>query len=160
MQRISTGLFIALAWMVAFAPLALASDTQVNVPIGAWIDGVADVVTPVIVLAIGGGLIRVAGPIAGPLIGMLGQKRVNQLLDKAIRYAFNAVKGVTPNGGVLSVDVGNEVIARAMNYAIAHAPKLVSTVIGGQDRLREKIIARLDLPADFSTPGVAPASAG
>lgn len=88
------------------------------------------------------------------LAGALGQGRANELLEKAITYGVNTTAGAV-RGKTLSVKVGNEVLERALEYAVRHAPSLV-TKLGGIQSIREKIIARLDLEADAAIPAPRP----
>jgi hypothetical protein len=72
-------------------------------------------------------------------------RTVDQLLERAIQYGINATADAV-RGKNLSIAVGNQVLERAAEYALAHAPALVRRM-GGMTRLKEKIIARLDLAA-------------
>lgn len=67
-----------------------------------------------------------------------------QLIEKGIDYAINAVKDFT-TGKKLDVNVGSQVVAEALNYIIKHGPEWLITWLGGADAIREKILARLDL---------------
>lgn len=93
---------------------------------------------------------KVAVDALNALAGLLGQGRVDQLLEKAVQYGINATKGAVA-GRTLTVPVGNEVLERAFEYALRHAPRLVSWA-GGAIALREKIIARLNLEEDAAVP--------
>lgn len=88
------------------------------------------------------------------LSGLFGAGRVDQLLDKAITYGINVTAGAV-KGKSLSVKIGNEVLERAFEYAIRHAPTVVR-LAGGSAFVREKIIGRLDLDADVALPAARP----
>lgn len=94
------------------------------------------------------------GAVLDMIAGMTGQGRANELLEKAIVYGINTTAGAA-RGKVLTVKVGNEVLERAFEYALRHAPKLV-TKLGGDTMLREKIIARLDLDESAAVPSPRP----
>lgn len=93
---------------------------------------------------------KVAVDALNALAGLLGQGRVDTLLERAVQYGINATKGAVA-GRTLTVPVGNEVLERAFEYALRHAPRLVSWA-GGAIALREKIIARLNLEEDAAVP--------
>lgn len=91
---------------------------------------------------------------AGPFM----QKFMDQLLQRAIDYGVNAVKGATKDGN-LNIPVGNAVLAHALQYVIDHAPGWLIKAAGGEDGLRQKIFARLNLATtaglqDFNVPPV------
>lgn len=88
------------------------------------------------------------------LSGMAGQGRANELLEKALGYGINTTAGAV-RGKALPVKVGNEVLERALEYALRHAPMLVEK-IGGVAGVREKIIARLELEPDAALPAPRP----
>lgn len=133
-------------------------DGRIEIPWGDWLSEIIKALT-IVVGAVAAWLLRkVPANITAALdmfAGMLGQGRVNELLDKAVTYGVNATSGAV-KGKTLSVGVGNEVLERAFEYALRHAPGLVSK-LGGMTILREKILARLELDADASLPVPKPA---
>jgi hypothetical protein len=86
--------------------------------------------------------------------GMMGQGRADALIEKAIGFGINTTAGAV-RGKTLTVKVGNQVMERALEYAVRHAPKLAEK-IGGIAGVREKIIARLELDADAELPAPRP----
>lgn len=94
-------------------------------------------------------LLRRLPKVAVDALNMIGgitlQKRADELLELAIKYGVNTTAGAV-RGKTLSLKIGNEVLERAFEYALRHAPGLVGK-IGGLVQLREKIIARLDIDA-------------
>lgn len=131
------------------APLAYAaSETTVEVPIGAYVSALADFLSQIalpVVTVIVGWAARMLPKAVADYLAML---RVEQLLTRAVGYGIGAVKGAA-DGRVYNIDVGNKVVAAALSYAIEHAPSVVAWA-GGPDRLKEKIISRLELPANAS----------
>jgi hypothetical protein len=77
---------------------------------------------------------------------VLHTAKVEQLLSRAADYGIVAVAGAV-KGKTMDIKVANEVVAEAMNYAIANAPELAARL---GDNLRPKIVARLApyLPAE------------
>lgn len=137
-------LFLALASAPAAAEAV--SDGKVVAPWGEWVGALAGW-AGVVVVAGGGWLLRklpTAARIAAEGVARVAfAASVDQLLERAVSYGVNAVSGAA-KGKALTIDVGNRVVERAADYALQHAPKIVAQ-IGGMTRLREKLIARLDL---------------
>ena len=136
------------AALALFAAPALAADTTVTVPFGDYIAFAADLVSkyaaPLVAIILG----IAARVLPAAIVDYLAMLRIEQLLTRAVGYGITAVKGAA-EGQTLTVNVGNEVLAQALNYAIKHAPDVV-TWAGGADALREKILARLNVAAGAS----------
>lgn len=132
-------------------------DGSADVPWGDWL---SEILKGLLVL--GGSLaLFVLRRLPKDLVGLLDmvagaflQTRADKLLEKAITYGINTTAGAV-KGRVLTVPIGNEVIERAFEYAVRHAPGLVSK-FGGLTALREMIIARLDLDEAASLPAAKP----
>ncbi|WP_454813748.1 hypothetical protein [Labrys neptuniae] len=134
---------VALFALVAPALAQIATDaasTAVSLPIGQWISDIGTVV-----LAIAGGLIAwIVRKLPAQIAQIITTAQVDQMLTKAIGYAINAVEGATA-GKTLNVNVGNAVLAQALNYVTVHAPQWLIEWLGGLDAIAQKIIARLNL---------------
>lgn len=78
------------------------------------------------------------------IVAIFGNARVELLLTNAINYGVNAVAGAAKDK-VLEVDVGNKVLAQALQYAIDNAPGWLQTWAGGPEGLAKKIWGRLNL---------------
>lgn len=136
---------------------AYAPDGRVDVPWGDWLSEALKAL-----LALAGALAlwllrRLPSTMVSALdmfAGMLGQGRANELLEKAVAYGVNVTAGAV-KGKTLTVNVGNEVMERALEYALRHAPQLVAK-LGGIAVIREKIIARLDLDESAAIPSPRP----
>lgn len=137
--------------------------STITIPYGNWIDQLAVIIRDIGVagLPIILGFVLTALPapirmIAGPFL----QKYAGGILDRAVDYGVNAAKGATKDG-TLSIKVGNEVLAHAAQYFIDHAPAWLTSTLGGEDGVRQKIFARLNIPKeagieDFSQVSAAP----
>jgi hypothetical protein len=77
--------------------------------------------------------------------------RADQLLQKAIDYGVNAVEGATKDK-TLNVDLGNKVLAQAVQYVLDNAPGWLQAWMGGPDQIVKKIFARLNLDPAASAP--------
>lgn len=89
----------------------------------------------------------------GQAVALLLTFRVDQILQKAIDYGVNAVEGAS-KGKVLEVDVGNVVLARAVQYVLDNAPKWLQDWMGGPEQIVQKIFARLNLSPNSTLPSV------
>jgi hypothetical protein len=78
------------------------------------------------------------------LVAIFGNARVELLLRNAVNYGINAVAGATKDK-VLQVDVGSEVLAKALQYAVDNAPGWLLSWAGGPEQLAKKIWGRLNL---------------
>lgn len=97
---------------------------------------------------------------AGPLrFGASGDAvRQIQLALKQIGYSLTgtgwfgpatdtAVETFQKRAGLV-VDVGNAVLARALQYVLDHSPAWLQSWMGGPEQIAQKIIARLNLAPD------------
>jgi hypothetical protein len=134
---------LALAAMPALAFAQAISPTQIQAPIGDWISAALPYVAWVIALLWAWALRFLPASV----VSILKTAQVEQLLKHAIGYGLNAVAGAT-KGQILTADVGNEVIAKAVAYAVEHGPSAIISWLGGEKGLRDRIIARLDLHPD------------
>lgn len=87
------------------------------------------------------------------IYGILVSLRADQLLGKAIDYAINMVKGASKDKE-LSIDVHNEVLAKALQYVLDNAPGWLQSWMGGPEQIANKIIARLNIATDAPPPDV------
>jgi hypothetical protein len=78
------------------------------------------------------------------IVAFFGNGRVELLINNAINYGLNAVAGAV-KGKTLDVDVGNKVLAQALQYAVDNAPAWLQTWAGGPEGLAKKIWAKLNL---------------
>lgn len=134
-------------------PTQFTPDGTVDVPWGDWLAQLLNAAIAIIAAAALWLLRKLPTHMVAALdmfSGMMGQGRVNELIEKAVTYGVNTTAGAV-RGKTLKVGVGNEVLERAFEYAMRHAPGLVAK-LGGMVALREKIIARLDLEEDAAIP--------
>lgn len=125
---------------------------KITIPVASWVDQIAvvvrDVGVAVLPMIIAFVLTMLPAPIrmiAGPFL----QKYSDGILNRALEYGVNAVKGATKDGE-LTVDVGNKVLAHTAQYALDHGPTWWAKAMGGEDGIRQKIFARLNIPVEAS----------
>lgn len=140
MKHLCLGLLV-LALVFNLTPVFAADATSVVVPIGDWVQATLPL--------LGWLMAAVATWVLSHVPAIFKTAQVEQLLAKAIEYALNVVAGASKDK-VLSADVGNAVIAQALNYATTYGPSWVLKYLGGEQGLRDRIIARLDLHPDVS----------
>lgn len=144
MFRIAGALALAFITLIGIAHAAAVDGaTTVAVPVGAWTGEVAGFLGPLVLAFI----IWLLRQIPGALVQRLRTQQAEQLLAMAVNYGLNAVAGAA-KGKVLSVDVGNQVLAQALGYAVDNGPGKLIGWLGGEDGIRDKILARLTLPED------------
>lgn len=88
------------------------------------------------------------------IYAILVTARADQLIQKAIDYGVNAVKDATKDK-TLEVNVGNQVLAKALQYVLDNAPGWLTTWLGGPEAIANKIWARLKLEPAASDNDVA-----
>ena len=135
---------LALPVLLALAASAIAADTTVSVPVGEWVAAVAEVATVILVAA----AVWALRMLPQPVYRLLMMVRAEQLIERAIGYGIQSVAGAA-RGRILTVDVGNRVLAAAARYAVESAGDVVAW-IGGEAEVRRKILARLDLVPEAS----------
>lgn len=119
---------------------AFAADSTVSIPYGQWISDWVPLISASLAALVTWGLRQLPGNI----VAIFGNARVELLINNAIGYGLNAVKDAA-KGKTLSVDVGNKVLAEAMQYAVENAPGWLLSWAGGPEGLAKKIFGRLDL---------------
>lgn len=126
----------------ALAQAVTDGSTTVSLPFGQWLTAAGDFIIPIVAAAALWLIRKLPSQIAALLMTM----RVEQMLTMAIKYAINAVAGAS-HDKPLTLDLGNAVAAKAVQYVIDHAPGWLVSWAGDAEGLREKIIARLNLNA-------------
>lgn len=126
---------------------APAAQPAVTVPLGEWVAGVVNFIIPALGVVLMGFVTYAAKFLPATLqsyVTAQNTQAVEQLLERAITFGLNKVVGATA-GDALTVPVGSQVLAEAAQYAIDHGPDKLIAWAGGEDGLREKILARLKL---------------
>lgn len=90
------------------------------------------------------GLAILARQLPGQFAAVFANSRVQTLVDNAVNYGVNAVADAVKDK-TLTVDVGNKVLAEALQYAVDNAPGYLLSWAGGKDGLAKKIWAKLNL---------------
>ncbi len=145
---LTIGLAGLLLAAVVTAPLA-AETTTVTIPWGDWLSELLGIAGSIIVTLLGALLAWAVGLIPATLRAYITDQRirqVEQLLGRAVDYGIAATQGAV-RGSALGIDVGSEVLANAAQYAVDRGPPKIVAWMGGEDAIREMILARLNLNA-------------
>lgn len=124
-----------------------ADDTTVVVPWGDTLAALLLHFQEFLTVTLLGLLSVVVAKMPSWVTAIMGPAKVEQLLTRAIDYAISTTAGAV-KGQEVSVQVGNELAAKALRYAIKHGPKWLIDWAGGQEMLAEKIVARIDVIKD------------
>jgi len=149
------GLYALAFIAIVFAPLFMvpAFAQEVVIPYGDMVTQVLTYLRDILVVVIMGLLAMLPAPIAA----FLKTKQVEQLLERAIDYGISTTKGAV-SGKSLKVNVGNQVLAMAVQYAVDEGPAKIIAFLGGEEAMKKKIWARLNLEADSGSPVASPGS--
>lgn len=139
--------FLTLLVLLILIPLqAMAQEAgTIVVPVGSWAQHLSEVVGPVL-LAV---LMWLMRKLPASVVDILKTMKAEQLLTRAVDYGVNAVAGAAKDK-VLSVHVGNAVVAQSVQYVIDNAPGWLVRWLGGQEAIAAKIIARLNVEESAS----------
>lgn len=122
-------------------------DNTWTIPYGSMISGGAETISAVLLTVLSAMLVY-AGKFLPGIMGAVYRnflmKQAEQLLQRAVDYGINATKDAT-KGKTLDINVGSAVIANAAEYATASGWKFLIDWLGGQEGLKQKIFARIDL---------------
>ncbi|GAN52634.1 hypothetical protein ME121_6812 [Methylobacterium sp. ME121] len=156
---VSLGVHPAFAQAAATVAQPATDTAVVTVPLGTWIASYAqaavEIVTAVVMAAITWGLRRLPASIGAVVKGLITQ----QLVEKAISFGVNTVAGAAKDK-TLSFDVGNAVLANALNYVVEHTPGWLLSWTGGVNAIRDHIIALLPVEDGASLATSTPTAAG
>lgn len=120
------------------------TNTTVVVPYGTWLDQVLAAIQSSLAIIITAVIAWAFRNFPKAVVDILRTLQAEQMLMRAAEYGINATRGAV-KGKSLDIDVGNEVIAKAVQYAINNAPGWLITWLGGESAIRDKIIARIPL---------------
>lgn len=127
-------LFILLAFP------AFAQDATTKVDFGPLVANVVWPLLSAVLLAIGAWGVQKLSAWLGIKNNEVLQNTVESAMKNGLAYAQSKVGDVP-----LTVDVKNQIVATAANYAIKHVPDAMAKLGVGQDVLLEKLEARLSL---------------
>lgn len=146
---------VAYAQAVAVVAQPATDTAVVTVPYGTWLTsgaaGIQEIVVSIVMAVIAFACRKLPAAIGTVLKSILTQ----QLVERAIAFGMNTVTGAAKDK-VLSVPVGNAVLANALNYVLEHAPAWFVKWTGGEAAIRDHIIALLPVAPDASLANATP----
>jgi hypothetical protein len=147
MKLILTVVTLLAMTAAAFAQEAVPVDTTVTVPWGNWVNGVVDVALPALGTVLTGVVTYIVSAYVPPwlraITGQRGQQRVNEIINNAVMSAVGQTKNAML-GKALEIPVANEVLRRAMQYAVDQAPKLIKDAANSNaENLAKMVMARM-----------------
>ncbi|SEQ70501.1 hypothetical protein SAMN05216548_1078 [Faunimonas pinastri] len=89
-----------------------------------------------------------------PLRTWLQQHNADQLIERMVGAGLNSVAGAS-RGKVLTAEIGNQVLAAALNYGFAQAPKRLASYFDQGHAgvaVAKAVYARLNMDEDASAP--------
>ena len=125
----SSGSFAQDAVVTPGGAVVVPEGTEIRIPWGAWLSELSSTVATLL-FAIVLWLFR---RLPGSVVAILQTMRAEQLIQKAIDYGLNATAGAAKDK-VLTINVGNEVLAKAITYAIENGAPYIVKWLGGQGR--------------------------
>ena len=128
---------------------AVTDSTTVNLPWGDTLAAVLVGLKTTLTVALLTVLTTAVAKLPGWIKPFIGKALTDQLLNRAIDYAINTTSGAV-KGEVLQINVGSQVVARALEYAFNHGAGWLLTWMGDKDMVKEKLIARLDVAKDVA----------
>lgn len=118
--------------------------TRVTLSAAPWIELVREIVITAVIPAIAAYAIQAIRKVYPWAALFLTQSRVEHMANAVTEYAINAVPGAVKEGK-LSVNVGSQVIAKAVQRAVDAAPAKALEAAGGQAGLAEIVFRKLNL---------------
>lgn len=158
MKQILMFALALLAMTAAAIAQEVAQPETVTVPWGSWVAAGVDTLLPTLLTALTGVATYVVGAYVPPWLKMLAgdkaQQRVNQIITKAVNSALAQTKGAVSDKK-LDITVANDVLRKAMQYAVDQAPKLISSAAkGSAENLMKMTMARMEemgvVPAEYN----------
>jgi hypothetical protein len=125
-------------------------DTTVVLPVGNWVDQVLSAIQSSVGLIISALVVWAFRKLPTAVVDILKTLQAEQLLKRAADYGINATRGAVV-GKDLQVDVGNEAIAKAVQYAVDNGPGWLISWLGGERAIVDKMIARIPLATEVGS---------
>ncbi len=150
-------LFVGAAYAQTTVP---GPTTVVAVPVGDWVNQIVPLVGEILVAVISGSIMWALRHLPDAIRANISAAQVKQaqdLLVHAADYGLNTI-AADVKGKTVSVDLGNAVAAAGVQYVVDHGPADVVNLMGGEEAIKQKIIARLPI-SEAATPSSAPAPA-
>lgn len=134
----------AVILFLAFLAPAMAQDTTITINYGELLQQWSDAILKGALALLTIVWAWLGRAIPSQIFAIMVSLRAEQFLQKAIEYGINSVRDASKDKK-LTVNVGNEVLAKALQFVIDNVPDWIIKWMGGPDAIAEKIWARLEL---------------
>ncbi len=141
--------------MVLYAGSAIAAEiatvggTSVDLPWGAWLAAAMPSVASVAVTILGGVASAALAKIAPWATLFISQKRIEATIQTGLDYGINAVQGATKDAK-LTVPVGSQVLAVALQRIIDSTPAKIIDAVGGPAEIAKRLFRAMHLDENSS----------
>lgn len=133
---------ILLALVATAAAVTPAHAETVSVPWGDWVASVLTIGSDNLLLLVAAFLAFIVRQLPSRIVAILQTWQVEQILARAIVAGINKTAGAA-QGKAMTVEIANEVIAKAVQYVVDNGPSWLIKWVGGEEGIRDKVIARL-----------------
>lgn len=124
--------------LAAPAAAVVPPGSTIVIPWGAWFSELASLIASLAFASI----VFLLRSLPGQAVAVLRTVRAEQLLERSLDYAANTTAGAVKDKTV-EVHIANEMLAKAISYAVQNgAPRLVKWM-GGEDGVGKKLLARM-----------------
>ncbi|AWB20940.1 hypothetical protein DA075_08465 [Methylobacterium currus] len=144
---LAVALLAVIAGPAFAAEVATTDTTSVRLSAAPWIALLQEIVITAVIPAVAAYLIQAIRKVYPWAALFLTQSRVEQMANAVTEYAINAVPGAVKEGK-LSINVGSQVIAKAVQRAVDAAPAKALEAAGGEAGLAEIVFRKLNLEDD------------
>ncbi|WP_288587441.1 hypothetical protein [uncultured Methylobacterium sp.] len=131
------------------AEVATVGGTSVDLPWGAWLAAAMPSVASVAVTILGGVASAALAKLAPWATLFISQKRIEATIQTGLDYGINAVQGATKDAK-LTVPVGSQVLAVALQRIIDSTPSKIVDAVGGPAEIAKRLFRAMHLDENSS----------
>lgn len=131
------------------AEVATVGGTSVDLPWGAWLAAAMPSVASVAVTILGGVASAALAKLAPWATLFISQKRIEATIQTGLDYGINAVQGATKDAK-LTVPVGSQVLAVALQRIIDSTPAKIIDAVGGPAEIAKRLFRAMHLDENSS----------
>lgn len=131
------------------AEVATVGGTSINLPWGAWLAAAMPSVASVAVTILGGVASAALAKLAPWATLFISQKRIEATIQTGLDYGINAVQGATKDAK-LTVPVGSQVLAVALQRIIDSTPAKIIDAVGGPAEIAKRLFRAMHLDENSS----------
>ncbi len=131
------------------AEVATVGGTSIDLPWGAWLAAAMPSVASVAVTILGGVASAALAKLAPWATLFISQKRIEATIQTGLDYGINAVQGATKDAK-LTVPVGSQVLAVALQRIIDSTPAKIIDAVGGPAEIAKRLFRAMHLDENSS----------